>query len=49
MYMAVIFKFIDEGCHGEKIMLFGALKANYVMNSDLTSNIVLKFKVIVFI
>jgi hypothetical protein len=30
-------------------MLYGALEANYIMNSDLTSNIVLKYKIIVLI
>jgi hypothetical protein len=49
MYVAITFKFIDEQRHGEEVMLYGALKANYVMNSDLTNNIILKFKIIVFI
>lgn len=47
--MTIFFKFIDEGCHGEEVTLYGALEANYVMKSDLANNIVLKFKIIVFI
>lgn len=49
MYVATVFKFIDEWYHGEKVMLYGALKASYVMKSDWASIIVLKFKITVFI